>query len=211
MGLTAPALYRYFPNRDALVTALIVEAYHSLAANMAGADAAKERDDFHGRFHAIALAFRAWAVQHPQDFALIYGTPIPGYVAPREQTVASATQVLLAIGCMLAEAWQAGRLTLPLSYQELPVVLHTAVTDILQAEILQAEILQTEILQTVPGAMPDGIPAGGVVLTMTIWAHLYGMVWGELFEHFPPGLADGGLFYQLEVATIGAGLGLGES
>ncbi len=188
MGLTAPALYRYFPNRDALVTALIVEAYQALAAAMQAADAAQARDDFHGRFQALALAFREWAVQHPQDFALIYGTPIPGYEAPREQTVAPASQVLQAIGSVLIEAWQMGRLNLPQAYQEIPPAMHTAVTEIIQS-------------------LPTAVPAVGIVLTMTIWARLYGVVWGELYEHFIPGLAESGVLYQMEVAAICAELG----
>lgn len=192
MGMTAPALYRYFTNRDALVTALIVEAYSSLAAAMCAADTARGRDDFYGRFQAIATAFRDWAVQHPQDFTLIYGTPIPGYVAPREQTVAPASQVLQTIGQVLTEAWQAGSLTMPHVYDELPPALQTAV----------AEIQQT---------LPADVPAGGIVLTMSVWARLYGVVWGELYEHFVPGLADSGVLYQMEVAAICAELGLGNA
>lgn len=188
MGLTAPALYRYFANRDALVTALIVEAYSSLATAMAAADATRARDDFNGRFQAIAFAFRNWAIQHPQDFALIYGTPIPGYIAPREQTMEPAGQVLQALGFVLIAAWQAGELTIPEPYLELPPEMHTAVTDILQS-------------------LPPGVPAGGVVLTMTIWARLYGLVWGELFEHFPPGLAEVGRLYQIEIDAICVELG----
>lgn len=188
MGLTAPALYRYFPSRDALVTALIVEAYQALAAAMQAADAAQARDDFHGRFQSLAFAFREWAVQHPQDFALIYGTPIPGYEAPREQTVAPASQVLQAIGSVLIEAWQVRRLNLPEAYQEISPAMHTAVTEIIQS-------------------LPTAVPAAGIVLTMTIWARLYGVVWGELYEHFIPGLAESGVLYQMEVAAICAELG----
>lgn len=189
MGLTAPALYRYFPNRDALVTALIVEAYHSLATAMRAAEAAQLQPDFSARFQQLALAFREWAVQHRQDFALIYGTPIPGYVAPREQTVAPAAQVLQAIGTVLIEAWQTGRLTIPPPYRQIPAVMDTAVTNIQQS-------------------LPVDVPSEGVVLTLSIWARLYGLVWGELFEHFPPGLAESGALYEMEIATICEELGL---
>ncbi|MCL4262347.1 MAG: TetR/AcrR family transcriptional regulator [Anaerolineae bacterium] len=192
MGLTAPALYRYFANRDALVTALIVEAYRALATAMAAADAARARDDFNGRFQAIAFAFRNWAMQHPQDFTLIYGTPIPGYVAPRDQTVEPAGQVLQTIGFLLTEAWQADKLTIPQPYEELPPALQTSVGGLLQD-------------------LPEGVPASGVVLTMSIWARLYGVVWGELYGHFVPGLAESGALYQVEVAVICAELGLEDS
>lgn len=183
MGLTAPALYRYYENRDALVTALIVEAYTALADAMAMADEAVERGDFHGRFQAIAIAFREWAKQHPQDYTLIYGTPIPGYEAPREQTVEPAARVMTIMGQILAEALTAGRLRIPDIYNEMPSGLQTAVNDILPY-------------------LPENSSPAGVVLTMTLWARLHGVVWGELYEHFIPGLAESGALYQFEVAVI---------
>jgi AcrR family transcriptional regulator len=71
MRLSAPALYRYLPNKGALVTTLIVEAYTALADALEAADVEKERDDFHGRFQAVCHAYRDWAVAHPQDYTLI--------------------------------------------------------------------------------------------------------------------------------------------
>lgn len=183
MGLTAPALYRYYENRDALVTALIVEAYTALADAMAAADEAVERDDFHGRFQAIAFAFREWAIRHPQDYTLIYGTPIPGYEAPRDQTVEPAARVMIIIGRTLGEALAAGKLKMPAVYDALPPGLQTAVNDILPY-------------------LPENSSPAGVVLTMTLWARLHGVVWGELYEHFIPGLAESGALYQFEVAAI---------
>ncbi|HUM71791.1 MAG TPA: hypothetical protein PLK31_23435, partial [Chloroflexota bacterium] len=56
-------------------------------------------------------------------------------------------------------------------------------------------------------SLPTEVPAAGVVLTMTLWARLYGVVWGELYEHFVPGLAESGVLYQMEVAAICAELG----
>src|SRR5690348_12056939 len=73
MGLTTPALYRYFANRDALITALIVEAYQELATALEQADAAAPTDDYTARFRSMAFAYREWAIAHPHDYALIYG------------------------------------------------------------------------------------------------------------------------------------------
>lgn len=84
MGMTGPALYRYYANRDELITELIREAYRSLAdtlgsASVAGADLA-----------VLAHAVRGWALEDPQRYLLIYGTPIPGYHAPDDITAISS-------------------------------------------------------------------------------------------------------------------------
>ncbi len=90
MGMTAPAIYRYFPSRDDLVTALIVDAYHSLADALDEADAPFDRDDLNGRLFAIARAYRAWAFAHRAEYSLIFGTPIISYHAPYEVTKPAA-------------------------------------------------------------------------------------------------------------------------
>lgn len=90
MGLSSAAIYRYFANRDDLVTALIVDAFTDLGGALDDADAALSPDDLFGRFVALAVAYRGWALAHPGDYALIFGTPIPGYHAPPEITQAAA-------------------------------------------------------------------------------------------------------------------------
>src|SRR4030095_17139404 len=82
MGMTAPALYRYFGSRDDLVTALVTDAYDALADAMEAAVAAVPAGRHADRVRAAFGAFRAWGIEHPTEFALIFGSPIPGYVAP---------------------------------------------------------------------------------------------------------------------------------
>ncbi len=94
MGIAASALYRYFPSRDALLTALITDAYEDLAAAAAAAEAAIERGELRQRWAAVCRAVRAWALAHPAEYGLLYGDPIPGYEAPAE-TVEPAARVLL--------------------------------------------------------------------------------------------------------------------
>src|SRR6476660_9180340 len=74
MGVTPPALYRYYKNRDELVTALIVDAYNDMADTLVAADTGHPATDYAGRFLAVALAYREWAVTHAADYALILGT-----------------------------------------------------------------------------------------------------------------------------------------
>ncbi|HJW64451.1 MAG TPA: TetR/AcrR family transcriptional regulator, partial [Actinomycetes bacterium] len=82
MGMTAPALYRYFGSRDDLVTALVTDAYDALADAMEAAVDAVAPGRHTDRVRAAFGAFRAWGLEHPTEFALIFGSPIPGYVAP---------------------------------------------------------------------------------------------------------------------------------
>ncbi|MER6361655.1 TetR/AcrR family transcriptional regulator [Kitasatospora sp. NPDC001527] len=101
MGMSGPALYRYFANRDELITELVREAYRSLADTLAAA-AATGAD-----LPALARALRSWALTDPQRYLLVYGTPIPGYQAPEDTTAISreiATALLDACAAALPPA-----------------------------------------------------------------------------------------------------------
>ena len=113
MGLSAPALYRYFPNYDALITELILDAYGSLADALITAEAAEARDDFGGRFMATLHGFRDWCLAHPQEYLLIDGSPIPNYEAPAELTSPAAQRSWRVLFSVLIEAHMAGALDLP--------------------------------------------------------------------------------------------------
>src|SRR5262245_33076145 len=82
MDVTAPAIYRYFPSLDDLITELILENFNALADALEAASNSLPENDYAGRIMAVLMAYRQWALDHPIDFQLIYGNPIPGYVAP---------------------------------------------------------------------------------------------------------------------------------
>ncbi len=103
VGMVSSAVYRYFPSRDDLLTALLVECYDEQGAAVEAAEADVDRTDLPGRWAAVAHAFRDWAVEHPWDYALLYGSPVPGYVAP-ERTVGPATRVARVLLDLLADA-----------------------------------------------------------------------------------------------------------
>jgi AcrR family transcriptional regulator len=94
LGMVSSALYRYFPSRDRLLTDLIVDAYNAIgeAAETADPGQGEPRE----RWLAIWHATREWARAHPHEYALIYGSPIPGYQAPQD-TVVPAARVALAL------------------------------------------------------------------------------------------------------------------
>jgi AcrR family transcriptional regulator len=93
MGITGPALYRYFAGRDDLLTELIADAYTELADTVEHAAATKRAPA--ARLRAMANAWRDWAVAQPHRYLLLFGTPIPGYQAP-EHTLAAAHRTLVA-------------------------------------------------------------------------------------------------------------------
>ena len=92
LGMASSAVYRYFPSRDDLLTALLVIIYGELADLLEAADAACSRDDPAGRWHALGTTLRGWAVATPHEYALLYGSPVPGYAAP-EATIAPSARV----------------------------------------------------------------------------------------------------------------------
>lgn len=112
VGMVSSAVYRYFPSRDHLLTALIVDAYNDLGEAVETAEAAVDRGDVAGRFAAVGRAARTWARAHPHEYALIYGSPVPGYAAP-EDTVGPAVRVATVLRDVLNDAWRDGVLRAP--------------------------------------------------------------------------------------------------
>lgn len=107
LGVVSSAIYRYFPSRDELLTALILDAYTALGGSVAAAEGAVDRADLTGRFLAICHTVRDWALANPHEYALIYGSPVPGYVAPRD-TVPAATRAVTVLGGVIEDATLAG-------------------------------------------------------------------------------------------------------
>lgn len=103
VGMVSSAVYRYFASRDELLTALIIEAYDSLGEHTEAHVASTRGRPAATRWVDAALAIRAWALAHRNDYALIYGTPIPGYAAP-DDTTASGTRVSRALVSIVRDA-----------------------------------------------------------------------------------------------------------
>lgn len=108
LGLSSAAIYYYFPNRDELITALIVDAFRALGEALRAVD--RPEADIGVRLEAIMLAYRAWAVAQPAEYALLFGTPIPGYHAPAEVTAPEATAAFASMGELFNVAYAQGRL-----------------------------------------------------------------------------------------------------
>ena len=161
LGLASSALYRYFASRDELLTALIIESYDALgeAAETAAAACVEARPA--RRWCAVASAIREWGVGHPHQYALLYGSPVPGYHAP-EATIGPASRVTLALLGVVDDAYRAGQLTLPVAAVPPKGALRHDVEGLLRDTAL-------------------GLPAEMVAPLVAAWTQLFGLVSFELF------------------------------
>lgn len=115
MGMTAPALYRYFADRDELLSDLIVDAFDELGTVVAEARDSVPTEDVWGRFLAVAQAYRTWAKNEPIRFALILGMPVPGYAAPEDgPTTEAAIRAMAQLKALFIDAAERGVLNRPL-------------------------------------------------------------------------------------------------
>jgi AcrR family transcriptional regulator len=188
MGITAPAIYNYFPRLEDLITALIVESFAALADSM---DAAGAVAGFQpaAKIRATVVAYRRWAVEHPVDFQLLYGNPIPGYVAPFDLTAPLARRPFLPLFSYFWQAYQAGELVVPVGYQAVPphVAGHVA-----------AWKARTGL------AMPEGL----FCAILTGWSRIHGLVLLELTHHIQPMIGDAAEFFEYEVDAFLDDLGM---
>ncbi|MFC8615196.1 TetR/AcrR family transcriptional regulator [Micromonospora purpureochromogenes] len=159
MGMVSSAIYRYFPSRDDLLTALILEAYDALGDAVESADAGADRQDLRGRWHAVCRAARDWALAHPAEYALLYGSPVPGYAAP-DDTVLPAQRPPVTLVGILRDGLLDGRLTAP--DDELP------------------EPVRADLAEIAAGLFP-GLPESLLARGMAGWTQLFGLISFELF------------------------------
>ena len=107
LGMASSAVYRYFPSRDDLLTALIVDAYDAMGEAAEVADAERPGSDLIGRWQAACAAVRTWALANPHEYALVYGSPVPGYAAP-EATIGPAGRVGVVLCRIVADGIASG-------------------------------------------------------------------------------------------------------
>jgi AcrR family transcriptional regulator len=176
VGMVSSALYRYYPSRDDLLTALIIDAYNALGAAAEGAVAAGKAGPARDRWAAACHAIRDWALANPHEYALIYGSPVPGYRAP-EATIGPAARVPLAFVGVLRDALDGGEVggTGAAAGALLPVTGPLAE---------QADALSAALAQSVPGPGEAAVPPDVLVRAVIAWTQLFGMISFELFGQF---------------------------
>lgn len=168
LGLVSSAVYRYVKSRDELLTLLLIDAFDELGDQVEEAVKSVPEGDHFGRFWALGQAVRAWALREPASYALLFGSPVPGYEAPAERTTGPGTRVVVALVGILDAASRAGRL---MGGQGVPEIPSTLGADI--AKIRSGFGL----------AMSDELVARGVL----VWSALFGAVSFEVFNQYGPG------------------------
>jgi AcrR family transcriptional regulator len=190
MGMTAPALYRYFASREDLLVALITDLYDEMADTMEAARDAEPEDDVPARLAAASRTFRSWAVGHPREFGLLFGSPIPGVEMPEEED-GGGTDAGRRLGEIFGELL--ARLYLERPF---PIPADDEIDATLRGEL--AEWARE---------LPPGLPLGLAQVFLSCWIRIYGTVAMEVFGHLTFAVSDGGPMFEAELRELAGRLG----
>ncbi|MFD6277999.1 TetR/AcrR family transcriptional regulator [Streptomyces sp. NPDC060209] len=189
MGMTAGAIYGYYATRDDLITTLIRDVHTSLIDTLEAARDAASRDDPAGRILSWARAFRDWALANPEGFRLIYGDPVPGYVAPDGGAAPEAERrTCSGLTGLIAAVWP-------------------------QAEPLQPlgdyrwSDFDAHLVAMVRDQFP-GLPPAAVALALRVWGRLHGMVALEVYGHLRHQTSEPEKIHRTEMLDLLSSLGL---
>jgi AcrR family transcriptional regulator len=185
LGMASSAVYRYFPSRDDLLTALIIDAYAAAGEAAAVAEAAIARTELARRWVATGQGVRTWALANPQEYALIFGSPVPGYRAPAD-TIDPAARIPILLIAIVADAVAAGR---EAPERELP-----------SAVLADLTALRALVAPTVGEAT--------LARAMMGWTQLIGSISFELFGHLHNVIHDYAGYFDFQMGEVAAGLGL---
>jgi AcrR family transcriptional regulator len=186
LGMVSSAVYRYVASRDDLLTLLLVDAYSELAdaVDRAGAAAGGSWSD---HLLAMAHAARAWAIDQPARWALLYGSPVPGYHAPRERTVGPGTRVVGALFEAVAAGIEAGAIA----------VSNSPVSNVPVAQPLSSDF------DRIREEFGFGGDDAAVAKCFLLWAGLVGAISLEVFGQYGSDtLADPGAVFDMSVRLL---------
>jgi AcrR family transcriptional regulator len=188
MGMTAGAIYSYFPTRDDLITALITDVYESVVDTIESARDVLPSTDAAGRILAWARSFREWALANPAGFRLIYGDPITGYRPPPGGPASEAAHRACAgLTGLVAGAWPQAEKNSTTRY------------DWSSFDARLASDVQEQF---------PGLPPAAVALAMRLWGRMHGLVALEVYGHLRPLIHEPEHLYEDEMADLIRSYGL---
>ena len=179
LDMASSAMYRYFKSRDELITALIVNSYDALGE--VAERAAVTPGSAVGRFQEVCRAVRMWSLDHPQEYALLYGSPVPDYSAP-SFTVGPASRVVLTLGGLIVDGIARGEV----SVTELPPL----------PSPLAAQV------KAVGQVALSGAPLWTVARATQAWALLFGQISFEVFGRLTDIVEDLDILFEFTVSTM---------
>jgi AcrR family transcriptional regulator len=178
VGMVSSAVYRYFPSRDDLLTALIVDAYDAVGATAEAALDEVHRRGVVARWVHVTAAIRHWALANPHEYALIYGSPVPGYAAPQD-TIDPASRVSFALLRIVVDGIASG---------EIDARDSTPVPRAVRGDLAQLRALAAP-------AVPDAVLSRALLA----WAELFGSISLEMFGHLHEVIHDYDAFFELQM------------
>jgi AcrR family transcriptional regulator len=195
MGMTAPALYRYFGSHDELVKHVIADIFTELAGDIRAAIASADTEsggDMTAKVLAACWEFRRWSLSHPREFGLIFATPLPGlHVQKDEITTEGGSQFGNTFFVLMIELWRKRPFDVPGD-------------DEIDAGLLK----QLERYRDGLGDLAAGLPLGVLLVFLRCWVRLYGIVSLEVFGHLSFALDDGRPMFELMLAEMAPMVGL---
>lgn len=200
MGMTAPALYRYFPSFDHLVRSLVGDLFKEVCAAMEDTRDLVPESDSTARLIAVARTFRAWSVGHRPEFGLLFGTPLPGAPVSTGEVITPApagadlSALAKAGGARFGEiffgvfsdVWRQHKFAAPAA-------------DDLDPELVR----QLSSYRRVLGAT---LPIGVMYTIIGSWMRLYGLVSLEVFQHLQFAFTDAEPFFEQQLSELVAAL-----
>jgi AcrR family transcriptional regulator len=186
LGMASSALYRYFASRDDLLTRLIIDGYNDLGSAAEAADDPSASPD--RRWLAVCRAVRDWARAHPHEYALLYGSPVPGYRAPQD-TIPAAARVAVVLGGILGDAARSGALAPAGGAPRDPGLVSDAALAVLGGE---------------HASLDDAVR----IRALLAWSSLYGTISFELFGHFVGAVEDSDRYFDRAMGDLAELIGL---
>jgi AcrR family transcriptional regulator len=195
MGMTAPALYRYFASHEELLKHVIADIFTELAGDIRTAIASAavaSGGDMTAKVLAACWEFRRWSLGHPREFRLIFATPLPGlHVQHDEITAESGGQFGNTFFALMLELYRK---------QPFPVPPDEQIDDGLK--------VQLERYRDGLGQLAAGLPLGLLLVFLRCWVRLYGIVSLEVFGQLSFALDDGRPMFELMLAEMAPLVGL---
>jgi AcrR family transcriptional regulator len=193
MGMTAPALYRYFGSREDLVKHVVGDIFNEIAADIHAAIVAAGQasgGDIAAKLVAACGAFRGWALAHQPEFGMLFGTPLPGLEHGRDDVIDEcADKFSNEFLVLFYELWRRHPFAVPAEEEIEPG-------------------LAAQLTRYRDGLGVD-LPIGAILIFLRCWVRLYGMVSLEVFGHLGFALDDPSAMFAYTIAELQDLLGLG--
>lgn len=195
MGMTAPALYRYFASRDELIKHVCADIFAELTAAIhAAIDAASGASggDMAAKVYAACWAFRDWSLGRPREFRLVFATPLPGLHAVKDEiTAETGGEFGNTFFLLMLELWRRHQFDVPRD-----------------EEIAPELRVQLERYREGLAGLAEGVPLGLLLTFLRCWVRLYGIVSLEVFGHLSFALDNGKPMFELTLSEMAPQLGL---